>query len=247
MTKNSFIAAFRYMFKDMLSSVGVLCLVVALLFCAALAAHSNLAELDSEVGVWGVFEFSAMVMMLVIGIVSVREDTRMLLQNGVGRRTAFAALLAVCAAGSLLLAASGQLLLTLAHAVNAAAPGYINGFYYMLFEMNPPGELSAAGNMLVSFGGYMASALGGMMISLIFYRLPRFWSIVVAVAVPVMLFIGLPLTIGNTGFGMILGQGMTRLAALLLGSPLALLLGYAAAALIAGAAARLLLRHAPLK
>lgn len=179
--------AVRYGIKNYLRGVGVLLLVMLLiplvLWCmvASLGGTSNFNGYSLSVGVFG----------LVLGMVGIRENLRMLNQNGVSRRTAFLAEIIAQAAAAVLVAAGATVLL----AAYQALPGmagrvYVSDVYQMVYEGT---AIGVAGYLRTAiFAAAMAFSLAalGQFCSVLYWRLSKFWIVTVSIAIPLVLIFG---------------------------------------------------------
>ena len=177
--------AVRYGIENYLRAVGVLLLVLLLIPLAlwimmtAMGGNgSNFNGYSLSVGIFG----------LVLGMAGIRENLRMLNQNGVSRRTAFLAELISQAAVAVLVALGTTALL----AVYQAIPGmmgrvYVSDIYQLVYE----GEATGAAGYLrtVVFSAAMCFALAGVgqFCSVLYWRLSKFWTVTVSIAIPLAL------------------------------------------------------------
>lgn len=110
---------------------------------------------------------------------------------GVSRRTAFLTQLLAVALSSALLAAAGEALLAVAQALVKPDSNFFFADIYQLIYMEE-------GTLTVSFGAHLRSGLfnlalmlftyaAGMFLTLVFWRLNRIWTIIVAISIPVIL------------------------------------------------------------
>jgi hypothetical protein len=141
------------------------------------------------------YTLGASIMMLVVGICSIREDLRMFIQNGFGRKTTYITEFLVAVAISAVIALGGELFLILGGAVASSFPDlYISDLYPLLY---------AGGSSSLTLAQHMSSMaltvslltmmfLGGMFFSLLFYILSKKWTIAVAIALPLSVFGVLP-------------------------------------------------------
>lgn len=135
------------------------------------------------------------VFLLVMGIVGARENLRMLLQNGISRRTAFLAELAALALISLAVSGGLTLLTALTNrlplgAFQLFAADLCQLLYWTGENMEGLTSLSL-GQQLISwlFGACLMLGLGllGQFFSLLFWRLNKVWTVAAAVSIPVLL------------------------------------------------------------
>ncbi len=173
-----FKAACGYRFRDSLRGT---CIFGGVLLAISLLSKV-LEAFRFEVFVNGVsagglsFMFASWIFVFVVGICAVREDLRLFLQNGVGRRTLF----------------SVELLHTLLAPIACAVLCVLCDLILSIPGLREP-ALSAdvfTGDYFAALGiGTAAMVLAmtlGMFISLSFYRMNRAWTIVCAVGVPVV-------------------------------------------------------------
>lgn len=184
MTMN-FWPAFRYHFKEHLKSSGIfyginVCIVIASFFVCFFTGGSM-----SYSG-YGV---ACAIFLLVVGIVVPRQDLRLCIQLGVSRRTAFLSGLASVLVNSTLLAAAGELLLGIASRASLAnvhlsfADLYQISYLESLLTLNAGQHL--IGLLLNLFLMFCLFSIG-LLLTFLFWRLNKAWTIVVAVLIPVL-------------------------------------------------------------
>lgn len=197
MTKSRLRSALHYRLYDsgrgLLSCFGIVT-VVFLVF-----ALLGMTVFNEKAGQFGGLEFAITIMLFVVGIVCIREDMRMFCQFGVTRRSTFlaellgAALTCLAASlGVLLFGWLGELLFGILGMSDATISLY-------QLEFNVPGSVFALpfGQLLLvlcyNFSNYLAVICLGMFISLLYYRMSKFLTVVVSVAGGLLLFFGLPM------------------------------------------------------
>lgn len=128
-------AASQYKSKNELKSAGAYFIVLLLILLAVIAiARINVSNGGSSYDSFSGYTFGAWVMMLVMGIIAIREDLRFFIQNGVGRRTAFVTQWIAALELAVLLAVGGQLFQFLANAIARSMPNIrIGELYSMLY------------------------------------------------------------------------------------------------------------------
>ena len=173
-----FKAACGYRFRD---SLRCTCVFGGVLLAVCLLSKV-LEAFRFEVFVNGVsagglsFMFASWIFVFVVGICAVREDLRLFLQNGVGRRTLFAV----------------EFLHTILTPIACAVLCVLCDLILSIPGLREP----AVGADVFTEGYFAALAVGtaamilamalGMFISLSFYRMNKAWTIVCAVGVPVV-------------------------------------------------------------
>lgn len=185
--------AFRYDLRNMMRGAGIYLLAMALIkvFFAVLTVQISGQGSFSGIG------FSSAAFALVMGIACVREDLRLLTQHGVTRRTAFLAELAALAVMAAGLAAAGALFIA------AEGPGATDLYRLIYMETGLAGTLTIgqrAESFLINFGLMLLLGMLGQFGSLLFWRLNKFWTVVVAVGAPVLINL-VPLTLAWLGLG----------------------------------------------
>src|SRR5699024_3286682 len=130
---------------------------------------------------------------LVLGMVGLRENQRVLNQNGVSRRSAFLADVAALAVAELLVAVGVSVIMGIYRAVlGSGSHLLITDLYQLIYEPAPAGNgvgALARGAVLSTVVGWMLAALG-QFCSALYWRLNKFWTILVSVAVPLALLFG---------------------------------------------------------
>ncbi len=252
MSRMNIAPAFRYRFADTARGAAVFFVIMVLVmlgFSSLITFTVNHGGRAS--GSFSAFGISAAVAMFVMGICTIREDVRLMLQSGVGRRTVFTVELLVMLLISLMLAAAGELLLAVTQAaVSSLRDLYVTDLFQMLFFRDMGRDLTLAAHLqsiLCYFGLYACANFTGMFISLVFYRLNKMWTIVVAVGAPIFFFVGLPLLIAWQVFPDFLGKAVIRLMTFSFTSPWTLLLTFSVTIVLISAVNWLLFRRAPVK
>jgi hypothetical protein len=110
--------AFQYRFLDTLKGVGIFYAIMAVLMAGISCLVFYAVSKGGKVSVsFFAFEFAAAITLFVMGITTIREDMRLMLQIGIGRRTIFVTELLVALSVSLLLAIAGELLIAVGQVV----------------------------------------------------------------------------------------------------------------------------------
>ena len=190
----NFMPTFKFRFRDnffsALTMAGVLLGVVALIVLVA-TSKSNGADRVTLTAI----SFFAAICFLIIGLVSIRDDLRMGGQFGVSRPTVFAANVAAAVAGAVVLAVLGEVVTIVGQAAAAAFPNlFFSDFYQMLFlKTTGPMSLSQhAASAFFNFTLQMLSYAGGVVLSLLFFRLSKRWSVIAGIGLGVALLWGFP-------------------------------------------------------
>ncbi len=242
--------ALRYDIKASLRSLAIFLIVMILVWLL----NFVLAVMVSGNGSYSSgFDMAVAIYMFVAGIISVREDLRLFLQNGRGRPTVFLAQIVVALFASAALAVASGLLTGLFQLITTwLAPQLEFTSLYVLFGfgMADGANILAALPKAVAFTFLqcLPAFLFGMAVSLIYYRLSKLGKIAFSIAVPAVLFVGLPILVGSNPalFNAIIS--VSRFLDAFFKTPLAMLAAFAlVASPILALGSWLLLRKAPIK
>ena len=185
--------AFRYEVKNYVRSVAVLWLVMALLPAAMLALAYVLAGETAMESSFNGYSIAVGMFGLILGMVGLRENQRVLNQNGVSRRSAFLADVAALAVAALLVAVGVSVIMgAYQAALGSAGRLLITDLYQLIYEPSSNGVNPGAlvrGAVFSAVAGWMLAALG-QFCSALYWRLNKFWTILVSVAVPLALIFG---------------------------------------------------------
>ena len=175
-----FAAIFKYRMRDCLISCGVVMLVMVVMTVLSYFGIVTFGGYEESVDGVVTERFATMnftmpyvIFMFVVGIVTIREDMRIGIQNGAGRTTSFLANLACLAATALLLNLNCLVFYKLWALLDTEL--IIIDLYSMAFlqEMTP----DTLGEMLMCFITGTAASLAlagcGVMLSLVYWRLGK--------------------------------------------------------------------------
>ena len=179
-SKMRFAPIFKYRMRDCLSSGGVVMLVMVVMTVLSYFGIVTFGGYEESVDGVVTERFATMnftmpyvIFMFVVGIVTIREDMRIGIQNGAGRTTSFLANLACLAATALLLNLNCLVFYKLWALLDTEL--IIIDLYSMAFlqEMTP----DTLGEMLMCFITGTAASLAlagcGVMLSLVYWRLGK--------------------------------------------------------------------------
>lgn len=185
--------AFRYEMRNYFRAVAVLWLVMALLPAAMLALAYFLAGETAMESSFNGYSMAVGMFGLILGMVGLRENQRVLNQNGVSRRSAFLADVAALAVAALLVAVGVSVIMgAYQAALGSAGRLLITDLYQLIYEPSSAGtDLGALvrGAVFSAVAGWMLAALG-QFCSALYWRLNKFWTILVSVTVPLVLIFG---------------------------------------------------------
>ena len=185
--------AFRYEIKNYFRAVAVLWLVMALLPAAMLALAYVLAGETAMESSFNGYSIAVGMFGLILGMVGLRENQRVLNQNGVSRRSAFLADVAALAVAALLVAVGVSVIMgAYQAALGSAGRLLITDLYQLIYEPSSNGVNPGAlvrGAVFSAVAGWMLAALG-QFCSALYWRLNKFWTILVSVTVPLVLIFG---------------------------------------------------------
>ena len=194
----NFLPIFKYRLKDDLKAVGVFLLVT--LLCTVLVIYGVLimvSEIDEQVV--SNFSIALMVFSFVIGIVTVREDLRLGIQNGVSRGTSLAACFTANVVASMVAALGVTLVEWLSVATQDTTNAALMSFYAMIYGEN----LSLSGQLrsfLLSFVWSGSAVFVGSFLSLLYWRLTKLWRWIVSLGMGAALLLLMNATMIVGGF-----------------------------------------------
>lgn len=214
--------AFRYEVRNYFRAVAILWLVMALIPAAMLAITYFLAGETAMEGSFNGYSIAVGMFGLVLGMVGLRENQRVLNQNGVSRRSAF---LADVAAQDCLIGAHNHRD-TRCHQHRRHRQGrlLITDLYQVIYE----GPSAGAGIGGLVRGAIFSAAVGWMLAALgqfcsaLYWRLNKFWTILISVTVPLVLIFGsVPLIswLGTTSAGRAAVEALAAFGQFLAASP----------------------------
>ncbi|HWQ51855.1 MAG TPA: hypothetical protein VN369_08660, partial [Terriglobales bacterium] len=232
--------AFRYQLFVFLQGAIVMFLIMTAIITAFMTIAFVADERTSIMSFSG-YGLSTTIFMFVMGIVNVRSDLRLSLQFGVSRRTSFICEVLAALSVSALLAAGGEVINGVARAVSDGRTNIIIAdlyqFLYVGEKVNRLTVSQHAMSILFNTGFALSICMLGMFFSLMFWRLNKFWTVVAALAIPVVINGG-PLLLYMMGFD------FAAFGRWLLAAPLNFIACFAAVIALAGLVDWMLLRKA---
>lgn len=232
-------ASFRYMVQDTLGSV-------AWFYGIFLALYLLTFILVATKGGSGAFngaEIASAIFLFVMGLNSFKEYFGMLLQNGVSRKTMFAARLLAFGAISLLMAVLNLLFL----AVLPLLPSIDKGFSLFSLAYNVSGPSGVVLGLLFNFALHLLFLLVGFCLTTLFYRLNKAGKVAVGAGVPVLLTIVLPAIdtlLFKNAVGRFVGRSLVAALGLKTNQPLVAVLSFLVLSAVFGLFSWLLVRRA---
>ena len=241
-------ASYRYQLYDVGYSTVTFYIIYLLatllltgLFTIGLSSNSGVFQGGQEV-VSAIFIF-------VVGLCTFKDNFRLMLQNGVSRRSAFLGHLCTALTVALGMALVDQIVTLIYRLVTWLMPNIrLITAYGMLFGQQGPAAILGA--VVFSFAAYLALFSIGYCISILFYRLGRLGKVLVGAGVPVFLFIIFPTLDGAFTGGKVteaLWNFLRFIFGANTGSPLRAVISFLVIAAIARAFAWLLMRRAEVK
>ncbi|NCB51549.1 MAG: hypothetical protein EOM54_06680 [Clostridia bacterium] len=235
--------SFMYRFSELLRASAIF-----LGFFIFVIAGSLMISSSTDSGTFNIsaYEVSASITVFVFGIVTVREDLRLGIQNGVSRKSVFFAILLSSLLATCILAIVGDLItmLFVALSKNLGNVAAVSLYQLIIADETPwfraPFSMHLS-NVLLTFAMTMGASLAGSFISLVFYRLNKTWTIIVAVGTPLLLFYILPYGLSRCDID------FAALFSKISFTPANLTAFFAAAAALTAAFNFLLIRRAPIK
>jgi len=178
--------AYRYQFKNFLKGSAVFYIIMAFIITAFMVLSVNIGE-NSSIN-FGGYGLSVAIYMFVVGIVYIRSDLRLCLQFGISRRTAFLSELLSLLSISVILSIAGELVTASAQAVASGKPNvFVFDFYQLIYLGTDRVSPTFGQHIMSAFTNtslFCSVCIVGMFFSLLFWRLNKFWTIVVAISIP---------------------------------------------------------------
>ncbi len=169
-------------------------------------------ELINIVAGFSGFTFSAAIAMFVLGIVTIRENLRLLIQNGVGRKTAILSEFITNLLISFVFAVFGETSIYFFAELSKNKQGLnFTDLYELMFESIDTVGMPFVEHIkavLFMTALFFLVSCGGMLISLVFLRLSKIMKIVVGVGTPILLLILIPISISAFGWFDWLGRAL---------------------------------------
>lgn len=194
----NFLPIFKYRLKDDMKAVGVFLIVT--LLCMVLVVY-GIMIMVSEINdrVVSNFSMALTVFSFVIGIVTVREDLRLGIQNGVSRGTSLAACFTANVVASLAAALGVTFVEWLSAATQEATNATLVSFYAMIYgeDLSLSGQLRS---FLLSFVWSGSAVFVGSFLSLLYWRLTKLWRWIVSLGMGAALILLLNAAVISSGF-----------------------------------------------
>ncbi len=194
----NFLPIFKYRLKDDLKAVGVFLIVT--LLCMVLVIYGIMIMVSEINGrVISNFSIALTVFSFVLGIVTVREDLRLGIQNGVSRGTSLAACFTANVVASLAAALGVTLVEWLSVTTQSTTNAALVSFYAMIYGE----DASLAGQLrsfLLSFVWSGSAVFVGSFLSLLYWRLSKLWRWIVSLGMGAALILLLNATMIVGGF-----------------------------------------------
>ncbi len=190
------LASYRYQLADHKKAILIFYLVIVLLICVTSVSatiafqHTNVQGTISSGG-----ELATLIFLFVIGLCSFKETFLFSVQNGISRKTIFAAKLLTMVSVAAIMSVVDTALFVVLKGIQAATHSSIriDRTYTLFFDAQQDGivVLQIKSTLLEMLMALAVMAIG-YFITILFYRLNKAGKIAVAVGVPVLLTLGLP-------------------------------------------------------
>lgn len=194
----NFLPIFKYRLKDDLKAVGVFLIVT--LLCMVLVIYGIMIMVSEINGrVISNFSIALTVFSFVLGIVTVREDLRLGIQNGVSRGTSLAA----CFTANVVASLAAALGVTLVEWLSVATQNTTNAALVSFYAMIYGEDASLAGQLrsfLLSFVWSGSAVFVGSFLSLLYWRLTKLWRWIVSLGMGAALLLLMNATLIVGGF-----------------------------------------------
>lgn len=191
----------KYRFQDTLKAMSIFVgIMILILFATYILIAVAVNNGSNSSGSFSAFGIAATITLFVTGIATVRDDFRLMIQNGISRRTVFTAELLVTMIISLLLAIAGEIIITIGQLIISKQPYFfISDIYQLLFtDFELATKMSMTDHIksiILLFFLFTCTNIIGMFISMLFYRLNKVWTLIVAIGTPIFIFVILPIVL----------------------------------------------------
>ena len=194
----NFLPIFKYRLKDDMRAVAVFLIVVVLCNVLIMAGIMVMtAEVNGQA--YSNFSMAMMIFTFVLGIVTVREDLRLGIQNGVSRETSLAA----CFVGNIVAALASALGVTLVEWLSIYLRDATQIGFMSIFALIYGEDTSVLGQLrsfLLSFVWCGSAVFVGSFLSLLYWRLTKLWRWIVSLGMGAALLLLMNATLIVGGF-----------------------------------------------
>jgi hypothetical protein len=249
MNKN-LIAAFKYQVKDNVRAIIIYyCILVAIIMLFSIGVATAYSTGRSTMSG---LDFSTIIFIFIVGLCSFKEPFKMLMQNGVSRKTMMKSKLLSAITISFFMAVCTTVLLLLGKALASLSDNirFISFYEQVYSPVNQSPVAVQLSSLLSNFLQYIAVFSVGLFISLVFYRCGKAGKIAVGAGVPVLLFIVLP-TVDSLFFDIRISKSIIKFIdfafGISAGKPYAAFISYAVIMVLGFALSWLLMRRADIK
>jgi len=181
--------AFRYQFNSFIRGSGIIYLI--LIAIVAISMVGNIYTNGNFFVSFTGYSITIAIFMFVMGIVNIRNDLRLCLQYGVSRRTSFVSEILTVMSAAVILAAAVEVLTVVTQLLTVNNSNlFVADIYQLIYVGTDIPSLSLSQHALSALFNtslMFAASLGGMFFSLMFWRLSKVWTIIVAVSIPVLI------------------------------------------------------------
>lgn len=238
--------AFLYRFKDLLKAAALSFAVYTGITIAFLIISGIFTTANNYFSL-SFYSFASSITIFVFGICSIRDDLRFCIQHGVGRRTVFVSVSLSIACIAVIFAVAGETILAVMQALSSTRENIAIYDIYQLIFLDAAATMTLSQHLLsivFNISCFILVGMAGMFVFLVFYRLSKIWTIIVAISVPVLLVFGVPL-IPNGQLGASLANVLLQFFNWILSGTWAWVLFSIAAAIVFAVFNCLLMRRAP--
>jgi len=188
-------AAFKYQIKDNIKAIVIFyCIVCAVIVLISIGTATITTSGNSTMGG---LDTSTSIFIFIAGIVSFKEPFRMLMQNGVSRKTMMKSKILSALVITFFMAVCTTVLMLIGKALTSSMENYnVLSTYeqtYVLKAAGQSGFMVQLYSFIFNFLQYLAVFILGLFVALIFYRCGKAGKIAVGAGVPVTLFLVLPI------------------------------------------------------
>lgn len=195
MMNRNLTTAFKYQTKDNVRAVIIFYLIVCAII--VLISIGVATTSTSSRSTMGGLDTSTTIFLFVAGIVSFKEPFRMLMQNGVSRRTMMKSKILTALALTFFMAVCTTVLMIIGKALTSSMESYsLLSTYEQTYALKAASQsffTLQLSTLIFNFLQYLSVFSLGLFVALIFYRCGKAGKIAVGAGVPVTIFLVLPI------------------------------------------------------
>ena len=184
--------AVKYRLAEIKKVVAIYTLVVILVIALTAGLTYTFIRVDGVNNIsFSGLSLAGAITILVVGIVSIRESLRLMNQFGTGRKSVFLSEALSAIIFSFAIAIIDELLVLVTFTITKGSVLVFSNIYKDLSVENGISFIGSLTSILLGGLSLVTVYFAGMLISLIFYRINKFWRIVISICIPTAIAFGI--------------------------------------------------------